>query len=75
MAGFRGNSQQALCVFVYVSVVLIEIGCSHIHQSHPAAPLHIELQANPNIGLSSVANVCMCVCVGGLVAGCEHVCV
>ena len=67
MVGFRGNSQRAMHVFVYVSVVFIKIGGSHMHKSHPTTLLRIEYHVNPNIGSSSVASVCMGVCswVGG----------
>lgn len=75
MVGFRGNSQRAVCVFVYVSVVFIKIGGSHIHESHPYNPSPYRIPCKPKYWLSSAASVCLGVClrVSGWV--CEQECV
>lgn len=62
MVGFRGNSQRAVCVFVYVSVVFIKIGGSHIHESHPYNPSPYRIPCKPKYWF-----VICCQCVPGCV--------
>ena len=70
MVGFRGNSQRAMHVFVYVSVVFIKIGGSHMQVS-PYNPSPYRIPCKPKHRfVICCQRVHGCVFVGGWVEEC-----